>query len=306
MHELSNDISILNDELGELQQSASKIESKIKILQNKILEVGGDQFRNQKEVVDRINDQIEENNSELTKSEVLIRTSETGLEKSSNILKKNDAELEEAEKNIKELDERIKANTEELKQIQDECAKLQSEANAKKSIYEKHKKEQTKLLSVIDQYRSGEIELQAKIDDYQVTLEKYKGMKRYWQKEISKLAIQDTGLSDFHEDPLKQYSLDELASYNVSDLKSKIATMEDKLSKQKPNLGVLVEYRQRENEWKERVSELESTTNKQNEARATYDELKKRRLDEFMVGFTTISQKLKEMYQVSLIIFMYI
>ena len=72
----------------------------------------------------------------------------------------------------------------------------------------------------------------------------------------------------------------------------------DKLSKQKPNLGVLAEYRQRENEWKERVSELENTTNKQNEARASYDELKKRRLDEFMKGFTTISQKLKEMYQV--------
>jgi len=74
--------------------------------------------------------------------------------------------------------------------------------------------------------------------------------------------------------------------------------MEEKLSKQKPNLGVLAEYRQRENEWKERVSELENTTNKQNEARASYDELKKRRLDEFMVGFNTISQKLKEMYQV--------
>jgi len=122
-------------------------------------------------------------------------------------------------------------------------------------------------------------------------------MKKYWIKEISKLVIQDTGLSDFHEDPLKQYTLDELSEYNSHDLKSKIATMEEKLSKQKPNLGVLAEYRQRENEWKERVSELENTTNKQNEARASYDELKKRRLDEFMVGFNTISQKLKEMYQ---------
>ncbi|ORX56484.1 RecF/RecN/SMC protein [Piromyces finnis] len=297
MHELSSDIANLNEELGNLQSSASKIEDKIKKLQNKILEVGGDQFRNQKEVVDRINDQIEENNSELTKSEVLIRTSETGLEKSSNILKKNDAELEEAQKNIKELDERIKSNSEDLAKYQEECDKLQDEAIAKKKVFEQHKKEQTKLLSAIEQYRSGEIELQAKIDDYQVTLTKYKDMKKYWIKEISKLVIQDTGLSNFHEDPLKQYTIDELKTYNSNDLKSKIASMEEKLSNQKPNLGVLAEYRQRENEWKERISELENTTNKQNEARISYDELKKRRLDEFMVGFNTISQKLKEMYQ---------
>jgi len=297
MEELSSDIEVLNEELDDLQKSASVIEDKIKKLQNKILEAGGDQFRNQKAIVDEINEQIENNNAELTKSEVLIRTSETGLEKSNNILKKNDAELEEAEKNIKELDERIKSNTEELKTIQDECSKLQNEANSKKKVCEQHKKEQTKLLNAIDQYRSVEIELQAKIDDHQISLEKYKSMKKYWQKEISKLVLQDTGLSDFHEEPLKQYSLDELSSYNTNDLKSKISSMEEKLSKQKPNLGVLAEYRQRENEWKERVSELESTTNKQNEARASYDELKKRRLDEFMVGFTTISQKLKEMYQ---------
>lgn len=36
---------------------------------------------------------------------------------------------------------------------------------------------------------------------------------------------------------------------------------------------------------------------KRDDAKTNYDDLRKRRLDEFMAGFTLISQKLKEMYQ---------
>lgn len=43
---------------------------------------------------------------------------------------------------------------------------------------------------------------------------------------------------------------------------------------------------------------MEIFTLRRDEAKKRYDDLRKRRLDEFMAGFTAISQKLKEMYQV--------
>ena len=67
----------------------------------------------------------------------------------------------------------------------------------------------------------------------------------------------------------------------------------------KPNLNVLAEYRKRETEFLDRAKDLESVTRDRDTAKQEYDDLRKTRLEEFMVGFSTISSKLKEMYQVT-------
>ena len=62
------------------------------------------------------------------------------------------------------------------------------------------------------------------------------------------------------------------------------------------------EYRKREQEFLDRAKDLEHVTGLRDEQKATYDGLRKQRLDEFMTGFNTISAKLKEMYQVSRVV----
>ena len=47
-----------------------------------------------------------------------------------------------------------------------------------------------------------------------------------------------------------------------------------------------------------RLAELDSITSERDEARKRFEELRKERLDKFMTGFSTITYKLKEMYQV--------
>ena len=48
----------------------------------------------------------------------------------------------------------------------------------------------------------------------------------------------------------------------------------------------------------QKAAELAEITRQRDETKDSYDGLCKQRLDSFMQGFTTISQKLKEMYQV--------
>jgi structural maintenance of chromosome 4 len=62
-------------------------------------------------------------------------------------------------------------------------------------------------------------------------------------------------------------------------------------------LTVLKEYKKREAEFDNRAKDLEVVTERRDAAKAKHDELCKKRLDEFMSGFNTISLKLKEMYQ---------
>ena len=49
-----------------------------------------------------------------------------------------------------------------------------------------------------------------------------------------------------------------------------------------------------------RLKELDQMTSERDTARAEFETMRKQRLDEFMAGFSTITNKLKEMYQVRL------
>lgn len=58
------------------------------------------------------------------------------------------------------------------------------------------------------------------------------------------------------------------------------------------------DYRQREEEFLRRAAEFDKITKLRDAKKEEYEALRKRRLDEFMAGFSAISLKLKEMYQV--------
>lgn len=81
------------------------------------------------------------------------------------------------------------------------------------------------------------------------------------------------------------------------ELVADVALLDERLKKTKPNPSVLKEYRKREEEFLLRAKDLEETTASRDAQKQLYDAVCKQRLEEFMTGFTTISLKLKEMYQ---------
>ena len=64
-------------------------------------------------------------------------------------------------------------------------------------------------------------------------------------------------------------------------------------------MSVLKDYRKREEEFLKRAHILDEVTQLRDAQKRKYEDLTKQRLDEFMAGFSAISLKLKEMYQVS-------
>lgn len=72
----------------------------------------------------------------------------------------------------------------------------------------------------------------------------------------------------------------------------------EKLKNAKPDLSVLRDYKKREEEFLRRAKDLDQITDLRDAQKQRYDNLRKQRLDEFMAGFSLISLKLKEMYQV--------
>ncbi|KAJ6499379.1 RecF/RecN/SMC [Mycena sanguinolenta] len=96
---------------------------------------------------------------------------------------------------------------------------------------------------------------------------------------------------------LHTYSSDELSKFKKRDMITDVELLDEKLRKMRPNLEVLAEYKEREKQFFERAKDLEITIKQRDAEKQKYDNLRKRRLDEFMAGFSLISLKLKEMYQ---------
>lgn len=80
-------------------------------------------------------------------------------------------------------------------------------------------------------------------------------------------------------------------------LKAEIAILEEKTQNSNIDVGVLVEYRRRVEEYTARFGDLQSAIGGRDAAKKRCDDLRRLRLEGFMQGFSLISLRLKEMYQ---------
>lgn len=105
------------------------------------------------------------------------------------------------------------------------------------------------------------------------------------------------GKSSSQPNELPRYTPDELADMSKEALKGEIAALEEKTQNVNVDLGVLAEYRRRVEEHAARSSDLQSAIGQRDSAKKRCDDLRRLRLEGFMEGFSAISLRLKEMYQ---------
>lgn len=168
----------------------------------------------------------------------------------------------------------------------------------KKEEMEELKQELDEKVRVINKIRTAEVEMKNQLDDLKQSLVEHERRQKHWTDLLETLTIQEV---DYDEDDivaeLQQIPDTDLAMIDKQELEQQIQALEQELSASKPNLTVLEEYKKREEEYLARAKDLEEMTVRREEAKKAYDELRKRRLDEFMAGFQIISLRLKEMYQ---------
>jgi structural maintenance of chromosome 4 len=138
-----------------------------------------------------------------------------------------------------------------------------------------------------------------KLDENQKILAENQKRSRYWEEKLGKLTLQNVSdLGDDHEVPeLQTFTADELADMNKESLKAVIAALEEKTQNASVDLSVVEEYRRRVAEYEARSADLNEALAAGDAAKARLDSLRSSRLTGFMEGFSTISLRLKEMYQ---------
>merc|ERR1712070_1351658 len=82
-----------------------------------------------------------------------------------------------------------------------------------------------------------------------------------------------------------------------ADADARLLVLDQNLKNLKPNLASIEEFKRADAEHKSKLSDYELVHTEREDARLTLEGLRQQRLTQFMEGFSVISMKLKEMYQ---------
>ncbi|KAI7744570.1 hypothetical protein M8C21_012844 [Ambrosia artemisiifolia] len=274
-------------------------------LQSKIENAGGERLKSQKLKVTKIQNDIDKNSTEINRHKVQIETGQK-------MLKKLTTGIEESKKEKDKLIAQKENLLETFKEIEKKAFKVQDDYTKTEDLINEHKKKLGEaksnyetLKKTVDELRTSEVDADYKLQDMKKMLKELEMKEKGYKKKLEEL---NNSLSKHMEqikkdlvDPEKlQATLADESFSNGSDLKKSlemVALLEAQMKEMNPNLDSISDYRKKVGVYNERVEELNVVTNERDETKKQYDEWRKRRLDEFMAGFNTISLKLKEMYQ---------
>ncbi|KAG0647173.1 Chromosome segregation cut3 [Hyphodiscus hymeniophilus] len=296
---LEKEIAKLNKEIDKLRGETSSVEHEIKSLQDKIMEVGGEKLRAQKSKVDTLKAEIDNVNEAISTAEVTKAKAEKQKIKLEKDHAKATKELQAAIADLEKMEEEIQYQSSNAEGSQARVDEAQEALRGKKRELSVLKSELDEKTAELNETRAVEIEMRNKLEENQKVLGENQKRLKYWSEKLGKLSLQN--ISDLGEETaieeLQQHTKDELADMSKDILKGEIAVLEEKTQNGNVDLGVLSEYRRRVEEHAARNADLQSAVAQRDTAKKRCDDLRRLRLEGFMEGFSTISLRLKEMYQ---------
>ncbi|XP_023662970.1 structural maintenance of chromosomes protein 4 isoform X2 [Paramormyrops kingsleyae] len=274
---------------------AGKVEAEVKRLHNLIVDINSHKLKAQQDKLDKINKELDECCSAITKAQVAIKTADRNLKKSEDAVARSEREMAENEKAMEDLMEHLKKLEEQAAEIMKEC---QQAEEALPEVQEQHRGVLQEIKAIQEQEHTLQKELlnvRLKVEQIEGAISEHQSKIKHWQREISKLSLHT--IDDKPAEELQSLSPEELAAHSPDVLNREIALLEAQSAQMKPNLGAIAEYKKKEELYLQRVAELDEITTERDNFKRACEDLRKQRLNEFMAGFNIITNKLKENYQ---------
>ncbi|KAI5806229.1 putative nuclear condensin complex subunit Smc4 [Geopyxis carbonaria] len=313
---LEKSVKTLQKEIDKLQAETSGIEEEIQALEDKIMEVGGMKLRGQQSIVDGLKEQIELLKAQILTAGTAKRKAVKQQKKSGDVINDSEAEVQSIAVELEELQETLKEQKKAANDSKEKAEEAQAFLENKRDELAAVKEELDEMTAELNKSRAVEIEMRSKLEEHEKSLQDSQKRTKHWTSELNKLTLTNvddiTGTPDKKEDAddddeedeqnqiptkLEVYPHDEIRGFDRAALKEEIALLEELVSGARVDLSVLPEYRRRAAEFAARSADLQAAVATRDGLKQRIDDLRKRRLDEFMAGFNVISLRLKEMYQ---------
>lgn len=314
---LEKSIALMEKEISKLRAETEGVEAEIKALQDKIMEIGGVKLRLQKAKVDDLKQQIDTLTEQASNAEVSKSKEEKNRVKHEKA--HNDAvrDLDKLAVDLEKVEEDMESHQRDASGIRQQAEEAQEVSTAIHSAFapvltslqslestkedlQAVKKELDEKTAEVNEMRAVEIEMRNKLEESQKQLQEFQKKQAYFQDKLGKLTYQnvtDLGEDQESDEGLPTFSKDELQDIDKRELKDEIAALERKNENTNSDTSVLAEYRKRVEEHTARSTDLAEAISTRDDAKKRCDELRRLRLEGFMEGFSIITARLKEMYQ---------
>ncbi|ANB14397.1 condensin subunit SMC4 [Sugiyamaella lignohabitans] len=267
-------------------------------------------------------------NNDFKKHSKTIDNCEAEISASTQELEEANKELSEKQLIIQQFEQLVSQLSDQLEEKQEILDELKSELDAKQKDIDSLRSREIEIKNTIDQHektikdesnslRSWISQLQKlQLHDLSeikaVRVKKEKPLKKSLPRQDVEEGEEAEGNEedeDVNEDEdvanksilnkteLFEYSADELEAMNKAELKREIESLQTKGQNAKVDMQILKDYKRRVEEHDARRLALNESVTARDTVKKMCDDLRNRRLEEFMTGFNSISGKLKEMYQ---------
>ena len=301
---LRDSLEAAEADLADAREATVGYQEAIASLQEELANVGGMRVKVQRSKVDSLAAEMDSIDGNITKAKVAVKT----LRKANTKLEKEAAKLDS---DIAKAEAALADTTEELASLEGDAAEVKASYETiaealedKAQALEALKAEYDELKRGVNGRRTVEVNVANQSEDLAREVAALQAQVTAWGKKIEALEADRAntivaGIDDTPADrePLPELSADELSNLSAAQLERDVELLDEDLKEMCPNMKAIAEYRRKEEEYLERVAVLDTVTQARDAERTQYDALRKRRLDEFMAGFSVITMKLKEMYQ---------
>ncbi|KAI7800473.1 structural maintenance of chromosomes protein 4 [Triplophysa rosa] len=275
---------------------AGKVEAEVKRLHALIVDINSHKLKAQQDKLDKINTQLDECSSSITKAQVAIKTAGRNL-------KKCEESVSQLDKDVGDNETLMEVLTEQLKKLEEQAGEImqtyQQAEEALPEVQEEYRAVVQDIKTLQEQehaLQKESLNVRLKVEHIDTAITECHNKIKHWEKEAGKLSLHSIDGAPAEELPM--LSPDQLQDITNPDvIKNEIALLEDRCANMKPNLGAIAEFKKKEELYLQRVAELDDITTQRDSFKRGCEDLRKRRLHEFMAGFNIITNKLKENYQ---------
>mmetsp|Transcript_152515 Transcript_152515/g.280686 ORF Transcript_152515/g.280686 Transcript_152515/m.280686 type:complete len:1343 (-) Transcript_152515:70-4098(-) len=325
LRELENTREAHTEQFNKAKAEHQVVEDQRRELHNKIMNVGGERLRVAKAKVEestkRCEDMRKHNKKILLDAENMLRNSKKAESDARHAVEERAA----AERIAADLQEHVKRLEEQAEQLMKSQQDLEKQRLQEDKAMKELKAKRDEVYNAANELKSREVDLVNEIEQSKLALQEVQKVVNTWKRRLQEVRAEykqlplDIIVGDGHgqreaeadgDGDRRSGSMElarravhvELAKQDLSrvvraEVDARLLTLRANLKDQRPNLAAIEEFRRVDADFKARSSEYQAADAKREDAQRKLEELRQRRRNEFMTGFSILSMKLKEMYQ---------
>ena len=207
---LDKQIEKANNEIQALKSETAVVETEIRDLQNRIMEIGGIKLRSQKATVDGLKERIDLLNDDVSSAEVGKTKNEKLINKHEKAKVEAEKELDNLVRDLEKLEADIEKQATGASESKHRTEAAQEDLSLKKEELGTMKKDVDARTADLNETRAAEIEMRNKLEENQKILVDNQKKGRYWNEKLSKLALHDIADLEGPIEPTSRQQDDEM------------------------------------------------------------------------------------------------